>query len=83
MRMDDDGEKDDKVIAVPSEDPRYDHLEDVDDIPQQRRDEIAEFFETYKNLEPGKETETLGFEDRTAALDAIEHSRDLYREHFG
>ena len=83
MRMDDDGEKDDKVIGVPSEDPRYDHIEDVDDITQQQKDEISEFFETYKNLEAGKETETLGWEDRQAAYDAIEHAQDLYEEQFG
>ena len=83
MRMDDDGEKDDKVIAVPSEDPRYDHVQDVDDLTGQTRDEISEFFETYKNLEAGKETETLGWEDRETAFDAIEHAQDLYEEHFG
>ncbi len=59
MKMDDDGEQDDKVIAVPIEDPRYDHIEDLDDIPQQTLDEIDEFFSTYKNLEEGKEVETL------------------------
>jgi inorganic pyrophosphatase len=83
MRMDDDGEKDDKVIAVPTEDPRYEHVTDIDDLSQQERDEISEFFETYKNLEEGKETETLGFEGREAAMDAIEHARDLYDEQFG
>jgi len=82
MRMDDDGEKDDKVIAVPGEDPRYDDVRDLDDLTDQQRAEIREFFETYKNLEPGKETETLGFEDRSAALDAIEHARDLYDQQF-
>jgi inorganic pyrophosphatase len=83
MKMDDDGEQDDKVIAVPMEDPRFDHIEDLEDITQQRRDEIDEFFETYKNLEPGKEVETLGWEDRQAAYDAIEHAQDLYEEQFG
>ena len=82
MRMDDDGEKDDKVIAVPSEDPRFDHVEDIDDIPTQTRQEISEFFETYKNLEEGKETEALGWEDRQAAYDAIERSQRLYEENF-
>lgn len=82
MRMDDDGEKDDKVIAVPSEDPRYDHVQDVEDLSDQRRAEISEFFETYKNLEKGKQTETLGFEGRSAAHDAIEHARSLYAETF-
>jgi inorganic pyrophosphatase len=82
MRMDDDGEQDDKVLAVPEEDPRYDHYEDLADVPQQTLDEIAEFFETYKNLEPDKEVETLGWEDRQAAHDAIEHAQDLYEAEF-
>jgi inorganic pyrophosphatase len=81
--MDDDGEKDDKVIAVPSEDPRYDHVQDVDDLTEQTKDEISEFFETYKNLEAGKETEALDWGDRAAAHEAIEHAQDLYEEQFG
>ena len=83
MRMDDDGETDDKVIAVPREDPRYDHVEDLEDLTEQTRAEISEFFETYKNLESGKKTETLGFEGRQAAYDAIEHAQDRYEEQFG
>jgi len=82
MEMDDDGEKDDKVIAVPDEDPRYDDVQDVEDLTEQQKDEISEFFETYKNLEAGKETETLGWEDRAAAKDAIEHAMDLYQDEF-
>ena len=82
MGMDDDGEKDDKVIAVPAEDPRYDHIQTLADIPDQTRAEISEFFETYKNLEEGKETSTLGWEDREAAYDAIEHAQELYDEKF-
>jgi len=60
MKMDDDGEQDDKVIAVPEEDPRYDHLQDLEDIPQQELDEIDEFFATYKNLEEGKGSRDAG-----------------------
>ena len=82
MRMDDDGEKDDKVIAVPAEDPRYDHVQDLDDLTEQTRNEIDEFFESYKNLEPDKETETLGWEDKEAAYAAIEHAQQLYNEQF-
>ncbi|MFC7081033.1 inorganic diphosphatase [Halorussus caseinilyticus] len=82
MKMDDDGEQDDKVIAVPSEDPRYDNVQDVEDLSDQQKDEISEFFETYKNLEAGKQTETLGWEDKASAQDAIEHAMDLYEENF-
>jgi len=83
IKMDDDGEQDDKVVAVPSEDPRWDHVEDLEDITQRQLDEIEEFFETYKNLEADKEAETQGWEDRRAAYNAIEHAQDLYAEHFG
>ena len=83
MKMDDDGEQDDKVVAVPSEDPRWDHVEDLEDITQQQLDEIEEFFETYKNLKADKQVETQGWEDRRAAYDAIEHPQNLYAEHFG
>ena len=83
MRMLDDGEADDKVVAVPTEDPRYDHVEDVHDVPDQLKAEIAEFFATYKNLEAGKEVETRGWEGADVALDAIEHGRSLYAEQFG
>ena len=82
MEMDDDGEKDDKVIAVPDEDPRYDDVQDVEDLTEQQKDEISEFFETYKNLEEGKQTEVLGWGDADAAKDAIEHAQDLYDENF-
>ncbi len=82
MRMNDDGEQDDKVIAVPVEDPRFEHVRDLADIPEHQRAEVDEFFATYKNLEPGKEVTTEGWEDRVAALEAIEHAQALYRETF-
>ncbi|MFB6146993.1 MAG: inorganic diphosphatase [Halobacteriaceae archaeon] len=82
MKMDDDGEQDDKVIAVPVEDPRYDHVESLSDLPDQTRREVDEFFATYKNLEPEKEVETLGWADREAAVDAVEHAIDRYESTF-
>ena len=82
MRMNDDGEQDDKIIAVPTEDPRFDHLQDLEDLPPQVTAEIDEFFETYKNLEEGKEVQTEGWDDRAAAIEAIEHSQELYRTTF-
>ena len=83
MRMLDDGEQDDKVVAVPAEDPRFDHIQDLADVPDQLQQEVDEFFSTYKNLEAGKEVTTRGWEDRSAAYEAIEHSRELYEERFG
>ena len=82
MGMDDGGEKDDKIIAVPTEDPRFDHIEDLGDIPQQTQDEITEFFNTYKNLEGGEGATVLEWEDKATAIEAIEHSQALYDETF-
>jgi Inorganic pyrophosphatase len=83
MRMEDDGESDDKVIAVPAEDPRFDHIIDLSDLSTQTTDEIAQFFETYKALEPGKQTTTGGFEDAAAARAAIERAMELFEQEIG
>ena len=54
LRMSDEAGGGGKVIAVQHKDPRWAHIQDVDDIPQHTRDEIGHFFEHYKDLEPGK-----------------------------
>ena len=54
LNMSDEAGSDAKVIAVPHKDPRWQHIQDIDDVPQQTRDEIQHFFEHYKDLEPGK-----------------------------
>lgn len=82
LYMDDDGEQDDNIIAVPVEDPRWDDVQDLEDINEHKRDEIAEFFRTYKNLEPKKTVEIEGWGDAEEAREAVEHSMDLYQREF-
>jgi inorganic pyrophosphatase len=82
MKMNDNGEMDDKVIAVPVEDPRFDHIRDLEDIPNQLQAEINEFFSTYKNLEKDKIVKTLGWENRESAIKAINRGMELYLEKF-
>ena len=65
IRMIDDDEIDDKIIAIPFEDPTWNFYQDIDQIPPHHANEIAHFFEVYKSLE-GKTTvvhEVLGHED--------------------
>ncbi len=50
--MSDEAGGDDKVVAVLGKDPRWAHIQDVDDIPEYTRKEITHFFEHYKDLEP-------------------------------
>lgn len=79
MRMMDDGEKDDKILAVPAEDPNFEQVEGKEDVPDHTLKEIAHFFRTYKDLEEGKEVEVNGWDGRDKALEAVEHSVELYR----
>ncbi|MCJ7478984.1 MAG: inorganic diphosphatase [Candidatus Nanohaloarchaeota archaeon QJJ-7] len=78
MRMVDDGEKDDKILAVPDEDPSFDDIQGKEDVEEHVLREIAQFFRTYKDLEEGKEVEVNGWDGKDKALQAVEHSMDLF-----
>ena len=79
MKMIDGDDKDDKILGVPINDPRFKDVNDINDVPKHLLDEIAHFFKEYKRLE-GKTTEVLGWENAEKALEAIEHSIELYKE---
>jgi len=79
MKMIDGGENDDKILAVPVDDPKFADINDINDLPNHLLEEIAHFFKEYKTLE-GKETEVLGWVNKKEAIEAIEHSIDLYKK---
>jgi inorganic pyrophosphatase len=54
LPMEDDGGMDEKILCVPAKDKRWEHIQDINDVPQQTKNEIAHFFEHYKDLEPAK-----------------------------
>ena len=81
FRMTDEKGPDDKVIALPSRDPRLTRLQEIDDVPEFDRLEIQHFFEVYKDLEPGKSVEGARWADRVAAEQEIENSRARLRDH--
>jgi inorganic pyrophosphatase len=54
LPMEDDGGMDEKILCVPAGDKRWDHIQDINDVPEQTRNEIEHFFTHYKDLEPGK-----------------------------
>ncbi len=56
-RMTDEAGGDDKVLCVPSADPRLEHMRDINHLPKFDRLEIEHFFTVYKDLEPGKSVE--------------------------
>jgi inorganic pyrophosphatase len=67
FNMTDDGGSDAKVIAVLEKDPRWAHIQDIDDIPEFTKKEIEHFFEHYKDLEPNKWVKTEGWQGRAEA----------------
>ncbi len=56
LNMIDNNSKDEKIIAVPINDPNYNTYNDITDLPKHRFDEIRHFFQVYKTLEDDKET---------------------------
>jgi inorganic pyrophosphatase len=72
FNMTDDGGSDAKVIAVLEKDPRWAHIQDIDDIPEYTKKEIEHFFEHYKDLEPGKWVKTEGWQGRAEAEKIVE-----------
>ena len=67
LNMSDEAGGDAKIIAVPYKDPRWQHIQDVNDIPEQTRKEIEHFFAHYKDLEPGKFVNIEGWGDAAEA----------------
>jgi inorganic pyrophosphatase len=68
------------VLCVPCDDPGWNTLEGIDDLPRTLRNEISHFFAIYKELEPGKESSVKGWRDRDAALDEISSAQKRFRE---
>jgi inorganic pyrophosphatase len=77
LEMLDQGVKDEKVLAVSSNDPRYKHVCDYSDVEPHVLREIAHFFEIYKDLE-GKRTKMIGWHNLQAAHAVIRESQQRY-----
>ncbi len=77
MRMIDQGEKDDKIIAVQSSDPEYAQYEKIEELPTHKLLMVKRFFEDYKILE-NKEVIVEGFSSKEDAIAVIQESIKLY-----
>ena len=81
MRMIDNGDVDDKIIAIPFSDPTYSNIKVVDDLPPHIFDEIVHFFSVYKQLE-GKTTAVDSLLGVADAKRIIQEAIDGYKEKF-
>tara|TARA_Y100000310_G_C20504132_1_gene725546 strand:- start:181 stop:753 length:573 start_codon:yes stop_codon:yes gene_type:complete len=82
LRMTDSGETDNKIIAVPSHDPRFSEIKNLDDLSAHQKKEIANFWENYSELQPNKKIKIDGWSNREIAWEIIEKSRKNYQKKF-
>jgi inorganic pyrophosphatase len=81
MQMIDQGERDDKIIAVAAKDPTVNHITDIDELPNHFFSELKQYFEQYKVLE-NKVVEIDNFQNKAEAYKVIEEAIDFYKEKF-
>ncbi|SLH55576.1 inorganic pyrophosphatase [Mycobacteroides abscessus subsp. abscessus] len=73
-KMEDEAGGDAKVLCVPAGDPRWDHIQDLADVPEFELAAIKHFFERYKDLEPGKYVKGSEWVGRAEAEAEVEAS---------
>jgi inorganic pyrophosphatase len=81
VKMVDDEEVDEKIIAIPFHDPVYSGYRDVSTLPRHILTEISHFFEVYKALEHS-ETSVKMVVDREEAVAVIRKSKTTYEQMF-
>lgn len=81
ITMTDSGEADEKIIAIPVNDPSYNMYENIDDLPQHIFEEMAHFFTVYKALEH-KETAVDKVEEKSVAQYIIKKAITRYKQKF-
>ena len=81
IRMIDGGEKDEKIIAIPFNDPTYNSFKDISELPPHIFNEMSHFFSVYKELEHKVTTieEVSGHDD---AVEIIQTCINTYLEKF-
>ncbi len=81
INMIDNGNNDEKIIAIPFNDPNYNLYSSIDQLPKHIFDEMRHFFSVYKNLE-NKETAVNEVCGRKEAVETVSHAIENYRKKF-
>lgn len=79
ISMMDNGKRDEKIIAIPYDDPTYKCYSDISQLPKHIFEEMRHFFSVYKTLE-GKETAVDEVSDVMEALKIVQESIDNYKK---
>lgn len=81
MHMEDGGENDDKLIAVADDDPRFEQVNDLHDLPEHMLAELKNFFSDYKKLE-GKEVSVGDLKGKAEAIEIVKASIAMYEKEY-
>lgn len=81
ISMIDNGRHDEKIIAIPFNDPTYNTYKDISQIPKHIFEEMTHFFKVYKELE-GKDTDVDEVKNSDEAKAVIEKAIDSYVTNF-
>lgn len=82
ISMKDNGRNDEKIIAIPFNDPNYNQYQSIDDLPPHIFEEMRHFFSVYKSLEH-KETVVNEVSGREIATKVIQDCIENYNKKFG
>ena len=81
ITMIDNGRNDEKIIAIPFDDPSYNTYHDISELPSHITDEMMHFFRVYKELE-GKDTLVNEIRGAAEAREVIQKSINGYIEKY-
>ena len=79
FKMTDEAGGDDKLLCVPAGDPRWDHIQDLADVPPFELEAIKHFFVHYKDLEPGKFVKAADWAGREEAEAELQRSVERFK----
>lgn len=81
ISMIDGGRNDEKIIAIPFDDPTYNTYSDISELPEHIFEEMTHFFTVYKALE-NKQTAVDEVSGKQRAVEVIQKAIDDYIESY-
>ena len=82
LSVDDSGERDDKILTVPTCDPYFSEVSKFEDLPPKKREDIEYFLTHYKDLEKDKEVRVDSWDDAPTAKAFIDECIEVYKQKF-